>query len=472
MLESAILSFRSDLNVANPPDGDIVLQWAAKRLTLKQISDGLRAAINTLSGTGAPIYTLTKQVRQHDGETTLPKLFYYLDRFIASGFICHTVQSEGHTLATILPLVTAYPFRPQNVAVTTSYTLSRFAYCRRDQNSWVLESPLSHAKVYLHDGRTAALIAALASPQWPADLPTLVPGLTAEAIHTCLSLLLSIRMLSSITTTGADQEAENPDLVQWDFHDLLFHARRRQGRHGNPYGGTYRFMGHIEPLPAVKPRLSEDLIALYKPDLETFKATDPSLTQVLEARQSIRQFGARPITGRQLGEFLYRTARVKDLIDTDYGQLSQRPYPGGGALYELELYLTINACDTIAPGLYHYRPVEHELEKLSDPNSHTKALLKDARQASGCDDDPQVLITFAPRFQRVTWKYESMAYATILKNTGVLYHAMYLVATAMGLAACALGGGHADRFVAAAGTTYEAESSVGEFMLGSKPDEA
>jgi hypothetical protein len=43
---------------------------------------------------------------------------------------------------------------------------------------------------------------------------------------------------------------------------------------------------------------------------------------------------------------------------------------------------------------------------------------------------------------------------------------MYLTATAMGLAPCAIGGGDADLFARAAGTDYCAESSVGEFLLG------
>ena len=79
-----------------------------------------------------------------------------------------------------------------------------------------------------------------------------------------------------------------------------------------------------------------------------------------------------------------------------------------------------------------------------------------------------MLITLASRFQRLSWKYAAMAYATTLKNVGVVYQTMYLVATAMGLAPCALGGGNADRFAAAAGAEYCAESSVGEFLLGSK----
>jgi hypothetical protein len=45
---------------------------------------------------------------------------------------------------------------------------------------------------------------------------------------------------------------------------------------------------------------------------------------------------------------------------------------------------------------------------------------------------------------------------------------MYLAATAMGLGPCAVGGGDADLFARAAGTDYYAETSVGEFLLGSQ----
>ena len=76
---------------------------------------------------------------------------------------------------------------------------------------------------------------------------------------------------------------------------------------------------------------------------------------------------------------------------------------------------------------------------------------------------------FAARFPRVAWKYASMAYALTLKHVGVLYQTMYLAATAMDLAPCGVGCGDADLFARAAGTDYYAESSVGEFLLGSKP---
>ena len=60
------------------------------------------------------------------------------------------------------------------------------------------------------------------------------------------------------------------------------------------------------------------------------------------------------------------------------------------------------------------------------------------------------------------------AYALIMKNVGSIYQQMYLVATALHLAPCALGGGNADHFAAAAGLDYYTEGSVGEFVLSSR----
>jgi SagB-type dehydrogenase family enzyme len=165
---------------------------------------------------------------------------------------------------------------------------------------------------------------------------------------------------------------------------------------------------------------------------------------------------------------LYRSARVKNLINSELGEYSNRPYPAGGGLYELELYPVINTSEGIDSGLYHYNPLAHQLCQLSERTKDVEALLKDAWYASGQQDMPQVLIVITARFQRLSWKYESIAYSLILKHVGVLLQTMYLVSTAMNLAPCALGSGNADLFAKATGTDYYAESSVGEFLLGSK----
>jgi oxazoline/thiazoline dehydrogenase len=59
-----------------------------------------------------------------------------------------------------------------------------------------------------------------------------------------------------------------------------------------------------------------------------------------------------------------------------------------------------------------------------------------------------------------------MSYATVLKDVGALMQTMYLVATAMRLAPCALGGGDAEHFARLLGSDYFEETSVGEFVIG------
>ena len=36
--------------------------------------------------------------------------------------------------------------------------------------------------------------------------------------------------------------------------------------------------------------------------------------------------------------------------------VSERPYPSAGSLYELDLYLTVDRCDGLPRGIYHYDP--------------------------------------------------------------------------------------------------------------------
>jgi SagB-type dehydrogenase family enzyme len=150
-------------------------------------------------------------------------------------------------------------------------------------------------------------------------------------------------------------------------------------------------------------------------------------------------------------------------------ELTSRPYPAGGSLYELELYPVVCRCGGLEPGLYHYDALDHCLRHIPGPAAAVESLLSDAALSAGVEAGRlQVLIILAARFGRVRWKYSSMAYALTLKNVGVLYQTMYLAATAMGLAPCALGAGNSDMFARATGNDYYAETSVGEFLLGSK----
>jgi SagB-type dehydrogenase family enzyme len=289
---------------------------------------------------------------------------------------------------------------------------------------------------------------------------------------------LTISLLGFLADAGLivevsldDRGEEDPALAQWSFHDLLFHSRSRSGTHDYPIGGTYPFLNVIPSLPALKPIMSENTVVLPKPDIRQLEDDDPPLAKVMETRKSVRRYGRQPIKTEQLSEFLYRVARVRWVADPDparllYYQVTDRPYPSGGACYDLELYIIANSCTGIAQGIYHYDPCDHQLCMVSQPNASMDALLSDAKRSAGLVVEPQILVVLSSRFQRLSWKYSGIAYATTLKNVGVLYQSMYLAATAMGLAPCALGAGNASLFAQAVQSEYFAESSVGEFLLG------
>jgi SagB-type dehydrogenase family enzyme len=276
---------------------------------------------------------------------------------------------------------------------------------------------------------------------------------------------------------GADDPAPSA-LDAWEFHDLLFHARTRRGRTDAPFGGTYRLAGRMDPPPPVRPVPGDVALPLFRPDLARLEVEDPPLLRVAEARRSERVYGDRPLAARQLGEFLYRVARVRHEqeveLETPRGPLRMsmvaRPYPSGGALYELEFYAAVSACEGIEAGLHYYEPRGHALIPLCGLTAEVEGLLRDAAESAGIPrESVQVLLIVSARLPRVSWKYASMAYSLVLKHVGVVFHSMYLAATAMGLAPCALGAGDSDLFARAAGIDYYAETSVGEFLLGSRP---
>jgi SagB-type dehydrogenase family enzyme len=147
-----------------------------------------------------------------------------------------------------------------------------------------------------------------------------------------------------------------------------------------------------------------------------------------------------------------------------------RPYPAGGALYELEVYAVVEACRGLSPGLYHYDGLGHQLVRRAGRTAEVNRLLSEAARSAGIEATrPQVLLVLAARLPRVAWKYSCLAYSLVLKDVGVVFQTMYLAATAMGLAPCAIGLGDSDLFAQAAGVDYYAETSVGEFLLGSAP---
>jgi SagB-type dehydrogenase family enzyme len=388
------------------------------------------------------------------------ELRYFLALLEKQGWLGYSLAQGGRVLATLEPLTRECRFRP---AGEGAWRLSRFAWVRRIDGGIVLENPLGFGRVLLLEPLALELVGRLCRPRTAEELAD-GSGLATPMAAAFLALLSSAGAVASCGAEGQLPEDRDAALRQWEFHDLLFHSRSRTGRHGDPAGGTCRFLGDIAPLPGLKPPRPES-IPLPEPCLPR---RDLPFFQVLEARRSIRAPGPAPITLAQLGTFLHYVARVRGVNPADPGagrtyEAVAGPCPGGGGLHELELYLAVSRCAGLEPGFYHYSAGAHLLEPW--PPDGAGRMLLQAAAAMGTATVPDILFTLAARIQRVTWKYQTIAYALILKNTGVLFQQMYLVATALGLAPCAIGTGDTQLFARTTGLDAAEESSVGEFAL-------
>jgi len=381
-----------------------------------------------------------------------------------NGFI-EFVTSESEKLI-LTPCSRDFTFSPIPEVREGIWRVSRFTYSHYEDGEYIVRNPNADCFLKVCSDEVAAVIHTFGRPVNIADVLTRL-GSEDHMAEVC-GALVRAEVILACDSNGNTIEEEDSARRQWAFHDLLFHSLSRIGRTEKEMGGTYRFKGVLPPPPAVKQHSwTETVIPLPQADIATLIRFDVPLTAAIELRRSTRRHSIIPLSKQQIGEFLFRVARVRYQYSNEFGDFTSRPYPSGGACYENEFYLTINACIDIPKGFYYYDPVAHALCLVAPPKDDTESLLDEAWLATAMQCRPQVLITIASRFNRFNWKYASMAYAAQLKNVGVIYQTMYLVATAMNIGACGLGLGNTSRFARLTGLHYLEEGSVGEFMLGS-----
>jgi SagB-type dehydrogenase family enzyme len=470
---AATLSARllSHVTLQAQASGDIVARFDDVALGFGKFSAEAAKRAKRLHD-GLPLSTFASGNRETDKE-----VLTLVRRLAGRGLIEYRLgRAQSGDLVVIEPQLPDYWPRLPQLGNVNTLALSRFAYMRRRANEMVLESPRAGALFKICDPKIAVALALLSTPQQiklfrrQKDFPGLE----------LLSLLVDCQILFKTAGDGLRPAEGDDALVLWDFHDLVFHARSTEGRHANPLGGAYPYADAIAPRPAVRPSWPGKKIDLREVSATPLDALSPT-AKLLQERHSTRDFDSRrPITLAELARFLDNTARVQTELKTmlDHGgggpELSYtvRPYPSGGASYELELYLAVDTCEGLSRGFYHYDAGAHALVPIETRGNQLDALLRSAEFAMGVSAVPQILITIAARFGRVSWKYSSIAYSLILKDVGVLIHTFYLMAADMSLGGCAIGTTNIELFAKMTELQFHVEGPVGQFALGrgAKPE--
>lgn len=258
----------------------------------------------------------------------------------------------------------------------------------------------------------------------------------------------------------------------WEFHDLLFHARTRNGRVRERLGGTARFsvIPDLTEFPTTP--LPGDIV-LPPTDVAAIVESDRPFGAVMRARVSDRDWLGPEIPLSKLSELL---ARVMEVIprDVDLGGAAQsfdgQPYPSGGGIYETDIVVLAHRVTGLEPGAYLYRRGSHSLRQLKGDIADFDALLFGAAEAAVQGmTRPQALLILAARFPDLAVKYQGIAYALMMKHVGVLQATIAYTAVAMGLGAVALGTGDSEAFARATGLDYYTQGSIGEIAISEPP---
>jgi SagB-type dehydrogenase family enzyme len=397
---------------------------------------------------------ITEALLAAEGHESLCWVYWLLRQIQSHNLLDYILVVDGFHLATVEPLCAGFVFAAADPR--RHRVLSRFAYVRAVEGQLVLESPLSTVRIVLHAPIVFSKLVCGAGSR-----NELGPSAAPETPD---AQLLAMEELLVQTGFFVDRdETESDARCTWEFHDRLFHRSSRAGR--GSIGATYRFAGRLPPWPAQKPQMSAHGISLAVPDIEQLARVDCTLTQALESRRSVRRV-AGSMTAGALAQFLYRSAAIRASCRQGPEETLRRVYPSGGAIHELEFYPLINTCDGLEAGLYHYNAGSHSLHRTPATGLQCERLLDSAAAAMGdvCGR-PAILVNVTARLPRIAWKYEGMAYRTVLLNAGAVLQTMYLVATAMDLGPCAVGNGDPELLAAAAGIDGDEEVGVAEFAL-------
>ncbi|MBM4445011.1 MAG: SagB/ThcOx family dehydrogenase [Chloroflexi bacterium] len=148
-----------------------------------------------------------------------------------------------------------------------------------------------------------------------------------------------------------------------------------------------------------------------------------SLEETLARRRSVRSFARRALDREQIAQLLWAAQGVTE------GRL--RTAPSAGALYPLEVYLVTS------DGIYHYRPLSHELERLAEGDFLPQ--LSRAALGQECVREAPVSVVIAAVHQRVERRYGERAALYIWIEAGHVAQNIHLQAVAMGLGSVPVG---------------------------------
>ncbi len=174
---------------------------------------------------------------------------------------------------------------------------------------------------------------------------------------------------------------------------------------------------------------SEQPVALPEPEY----GGEMALEEAIRKRRSVRAFGGDSLALDEVSQLLWAAQGIT-------GKRGFRAAPSAGALYPLELYVVVGHVDGLSPGVYHYRPSEHDLVLVTN-GDRRRQLAKAALDQDWVRRAPAVLVVTAV-YRRTLVKYGQRGRRYVHMEVGHAAQNIYLQATARHLATVMVGAFH------------------------------
>lgn len=194
--------------------------------------------------------------------------------------------------------------------------------------------------------------------------------------------------------------------------------------------------------------------------------TEPYLLlNTIETRRTIRQYSPESLMKWELSLMLHYTQGVSD----EGGEPFLRNVPSAGAIHPFETYIVVNRVEGLNPGIYRYLPLDHALVQEKCHGGDTEAIANACRRPELVSGSAVTFIWIAVP-DRLLWKFGTRGWRYLFIEAGHLCQNLYLIATALGCGACAIGSYRDDEMNCALGIDGEEQFCIYLASVGKKKE--
>jgi SagB-type dehydrogenase family enzyme len=199
----------------------------------------------------------------------------------------------------------------------------------------------------------------------------------------------------------------------------------------------YTWINYVNTDLSVRSVISKPILeygGLNEIDLpETIKKNPIALQETLAKRRSERDFSGAPCAVETFSTLLRDALKENiEVVHEDGVKWNFRPYPSGGGLYPIDIYVAIFNVEGIAKGVYLYNPKKHTISELD--NNNDLSLIENGLPTLKKElDTTAFLIFLVSDLEKMAFKYQERAYRFALLECGHISQNLLLCATALNI---------------------------------------